>query len=235
MCCLLSSSKCHSHCTWVTAIRRKRESRDVKKCIHVTLLTVHKAEWERARFKRDAKTTTFLHGKSAEKPPDMHEAWREKSISFSVLCCFSIHQHFHDGILQLVSPIHWHNKSVHSVHPQAKCKRFNYGFFGESFCAWFASRFDSLFLLMGERVALRDRRSRLIDITICFIHTPTVQLHHRQLYYRVVAISIRISSCTQMRWSTKIIDLQVITRYTESWLLLPIQCTPASYMQNRSH
>lgn len=38
MCCLLSSSKCHSHCTWVTAIRRKRESRDVKKCIHVTLL-----------------------------------------------------------------------------------------------------------------------------------------------------------------------------------------------------
>lgn len=44
-----------------------------------------------------------------------------------------------------------------------------------------------LVLLMGERVALRDRRSRLIDITICFIHTPTVQLHHRQLYYRVVA------------------------------------------------
>lgn len=57
-----------------------------------------------------------------------------------------------------------------------------------------------LVLLMGERVALRDRRSRLIDITICFIHTPTVQLHHRQLYYRVVAISIRISSCTQMGW-----------------------------------
>lgn len=69
---------------------------------------------------------------------------------------------------------------------------------------------------MGERVALRDRRSRLIDITICFIHTPTVQQHHRQLYYRVVAISIRISSCTQMGWrSTKIIDLQVITRYTD--------------------